>query len=122
MRIIMAVLMVLLIALQIQVWQERARLKGLEQRLAEQTTTNVELKARNDALFAEVQDLRVGLEAIEERARAELGLVGEEESFYLIVDPSVVGELQPSDSPGSSPSDASTTETQASADVAPSRP
>ena len=92
MRIIIAVLAVLLIALQIQVWQERSRLKSLDERLSEQIETNVELKARNDALFAEVQDLRIGLEAIEERARAELGLVGEGESFYLIVDPEIVGE------------------------------
>lgn len=97
MRIIMAVLVVLLIALQIQVWQERARLKSLDQRLQEQNETNVELKARNDALFAEVQDLRIGLEAIEERARAELGLVGEGETFYLIVDPEIVGESLPAD-------------------------
>lgn len=95
MRILIALLMVLLIALQVQVWQERSRLVGLEARLSEQIQTNTELKARNDALFAEVQDLRVGLEAIEERARAELGLVGEGETFYLIVDPNVVGALPP---------------------------
>jgi len=93
MRIIIAILLVLLIALQIQVWQERSRLQALDERLSEQVEANVALKNRNDALFAEVQDLRVGLEAIEERARAELGLVGEGESFYLIVDPDVVGEL-----------------------------
>lgn len=121
MRIIMAVLVVLLIALQIQVWQERARLKGLEARLAEQSATNIELKARNDALFGEVQDLRVGLEAIEERARAELGLVGEDESFYLIVDPSVVGELETSDAPDAKPSEASAA-TSAPADAAPPEP
>ncbi len=93
MRIIIAILVVLLIALQIQVWQERSRLQSLDARLSEQVEANVALKNRNDALFAEVQDLRVGLEAIEERARAELGLVGEGESFYLIVDPDAVGEL-----------------------------
>jgi hypothetical protein len=57
--------------------------------VAEQQQSNAELKARNDALFAEVQDLREGLDAIEERARSELGLVGEDESFYLIVDPEI---------------------------------
>lgn len=93
MRLIIAILVVLLIAVQIQVWQERSRLQSLEERLSEQVETNAALKNRNDALFAEVQDLRVGLEAIEERARAELGLVGEDESFYLIVDPDAVGEL-----------------------------
>ena len=98
MRIIIAILVVLLIALQIQVWQERSRLHSLDQRLSEQVEANEALKNRNDALFAEVQDLRVGLEAIEERARAELGLVGEDESFYLIVDPDAVGEWPISES------------------------
>ncbi len=93
MRIIVALLVVLLIALQIQVWQERSRLKALDERLSVQVETNEALKARNDALFAEVQDLRLGLDAIEERARAELGLVGENESFYLIVDPELAGEF-----------------------------
>jgi len=93
MRIIIAILVMLLIALQIQLWQERSRRQALDERLSEQVETNAALKNRNDALFAEVQDLRVGLEAIEERARAELGLVGEGESFYLIVDPDAVGEL-----------------------------
>lgn len=90
MRILMAVLVLMLVALQFQLWQERAQLQSLDERLSAQTQANIELKARNDALFAEVQDLREGLDAIEERARAELGLVGENESFYLIVDPALV--------------------------------
>ena len=87
MRIIVAVLVVLLVALQFQLWQEWQHVRELDARVAEQQQSNAELKARNDALFAEVQDLREGVDAIEERARSELGLVGEDESFYLIVDP-----------------------------------
>jgi cell division protein FtsB len=89
MRMIVAVLVVLLVALQFQLWQEWQHVRELDARVAEQQQTNAALEARNDALFAEVQDLREGVDAIEERARSELGLVGEDESFYLIVDPEI---------------------------------
>ncbi|MDR9453799.1 MAG: cell division protein FtsB [Wenzhouxiangella sp.] len=89
MRMIVAVLVVLLVALQFQLWQEWQHVRELDARVVEQQQRNAELKARNDALFAEVQDLREGVDAIEERARSELGLVGEDESFYLIVDPAL---------------------------------
>lgn len=89
MRTIVAVLVVLLVALQFQLWQEWQHVRELDARVAEQQQTNAALEARNDALFAEVQDLREGVDAIEERARSELGLVGEDESFYLIVDPAL---------------------------------
>jgi cell division protein FtsB len=88
MRTIVAVLVVLLVALQFQLWQEWQHVRELDARVAEQQQTNAALEARNDALFAEVQDLREGVDAIEERA-PELGLVGEDESFYLIVDPAL---------------------------------
>ncbi len=96
MRILMAVLVVLLVALQFQLWREWQHVRELDARLAEQQQSNAALKARNDALFAEVQDLREGLDAIEERARSELGLVGEDESFYLIVDPELAAENEAS--------------------------
>lgn len=89
MRTIVAVLVVLLVAVQFQLWQEWQHVRELDARVAEQQQTNAALEARNDALFAEVQDLREGVDAIEERARSELGLVGEDESFYLIVDPAL---------------------------------
>ena len=92
MRILVGLLVVLLIWMQWQLWHELAQVRTLNARLAEQLDTNTRLQDRNDALFAEVQDLREGLEAIEERARTELGLVGEGESFFLIVDPEAVGD------------------------------
>jgi cell division protein FtsB len=46
---------------------------------------NLNLQTRNQEMFAEIDDLRQGLDAIEERARHELGLVGEGETFYRII-------------------------------------
>lgn len=95
MRWVMAVLIALLVWMQFQLFQEIRQVRVLDERLEQQSEFNEALIARNDALFAEVQDLREGLDAIEERARAELGLVREGESFYLIVDPAVAGDLPP---------------------------
>ncbi|KMJ44782.1 MULTISPECIES: cell division protein FtsB [Xenorhabdus] len=50
-----------------------------------QEVDNLKLKARNDQLFAEIKDLKVGNEAIEERARNELGMIKPGESFYRMV-------------------------------------
>lgn len=87
MRIILATLLVILIVLQVQLWREYAEVRSLHEMVEQQQIENEELKRRNEALAAEVEDLRAGLEAIEERARSELGLIREGESFFLIVDP-----------------------------------
>jgi len=57
----------------------------LAQRVEEQAAENETLAQRNRELQAEVEDLRQGLEAIEERARSELGLIKENEEFYQVV-------------------------------------
>ncbi len=51
-----------------------------------QQTVNNELQERNQEMFAEIDDLRQGLDAIEERARHELGLIKQGETFYRIID------------------------------------
>jgi len=61
-------------------------LNMLEVELEEQRVTNQELEKRNDILQVEVVDLKNGVEAIEERARSKLGMIGKGETFYLIVD------------------------------------
>ena len=53
--------------------------------VAEQRSLNAELRARNDALDAEVINLKEGREAAEERARTDLGLIGPGETFYQVV-------------------------------------
>lgn len=94
MRFVLIVLALLLVLLQIQVWRQYARVVELEARVETQREENSELAARNDALAAEVTDLKSGLEAVEERARAELGLIREGEEFFLVVDPE---DLDPDD-------------------------
>ncbi|MDF0534544.1 cell division protein FtsB [Shewanella yunxiaonensis] len=57
----------------------------LDHQIAEQQQNNDELDARNQALKEEISDLRSGKEAIEERARNELGLIKKGETFYRVV-------------------------------------
>lgn len=58
----------------------------MERQLAAQEETNRKLQARNGALDAEVRDLKQGDEAIEERARNELGMIKEGEIFFHILE------------------------------------
>ena len=60
-------------------------MRRLEQRVEEQAEENEGLAQRNRELQAEVEDLRQGLGAVEERARSELGLIKENEEFYQVV-------------------------------------
>jgi cell division protein FtsB len=81
-------LAVLVIALQYPLWLGKGgwtRVWDLERSLALQRGTNAKLKARNDALDAEVRDLKQGTEAIEEHARLELGMIRRDEVFYQVV-------------------------------------
>ena len=78
----------LLLALQYPLWIGKGswlRVWELDRSLAQQRETNGKLKARNDALDAEVRDLKQGLEAVEERARLELGMIRKDEIFYQVV-------------------------------------
>ena len=59
----------------------------LEAQVANQERDNEGLQQRNDALAAEVKDLKEGQSAIEERARSELGMIKPGEKFYRVVDP-----------------------------------
>jgi cell division protein FtsB len=89
-RYVALILLILLIALEIKLWAGEGGMRDvwrLEQRLAEQKQQNVKLKQRNEALAAEVEDLKSGKDAIEERARSELGLIKPGETFYQIVEP-----------------------------------
>jgi len=90
MRIFTAILGVCLVLLQYRLWvsdQGMREIWRLDQALAAQTAANAEQRERNAQLLAEVADLKVGLTALEERARSELGMVGNSETFYQIVTP-----------------------------------
>lgn len=65
-------------------WPEVVRLSN---DVAAQQAENEQLATRNARLQAEVRDLKEGFAALEERARSDLGMIGEDESFYLIVPP-----------------------------------
>lgn len=58
----------------------------LQQHITQQLHKNQELQARNDALIAEVMDLKTGQAAVEERARLELGLIKPGETFYQLLE------------------------------------
>jgi cell division protein FtsB len=88
MRILLAVLLIVLLLLQYKLWLGEggfANVRRLEQRVAEQAEENKFLEQRNQELQAEVEDLRQGYDAIEERARSELGMIREDEEFYQVV-------------------------------------
>jgi len=87
MRIILIALLVILLLLQVQLWRQFSEMRTLRELVEQQRAENEELEKRNEALAAEVEDLRAGLDAVEERARSELGLIREGEAFFLIVDP-----------------------------------
>jgi cell division protein FtsB len=88
MRSLLAILIVILILLQLKMWFGEGGFRDvqrLQQRVAEQALENEALAQRNRQLQADVEDLRQGLEAIEERARSELGMIKEGEEFYQVV-------------------------------------
>ncbi len=90
MRWIGWLLLVLLLMLQYRLWVgdgSLAEVWDLYQQVEAQRDENQSLRERNQALEAEVQDLKQGLEAIEERAREELGMIKEGETFYQIIEP-----------------------------------
>ncbi|MCU7924747.1 MAG: cell division protein FtsB, partial [Candidatus Thiodiazotropha sp. (ex Dulcina madagascariensis)] len=85
MRIVIAILIVLLLFLQYRLWVGEgslAEVNNLEQEIKQLKQELVGLRERNSALQAEVEDLRSGQAAIEERARSELGMIKEGEIFY----------------------------------------
>ena len=90
MRILAAILATLLVALQWPLWFGKGswmRVRELDNQLAQVRDTNAKAKARNAALDAEVRDLKEGREAVEERARQELGMIKRDEMFYQLVKP-----------------------------------
>jgi len=90
MRVVNLILFVLLILLQIKLWLGEGgftEVARLETRVEGQRQQNDKLLQRNAELQAEVEDLRERLEAVEERARSELGLIKPAEQFYQVVPP-----------------------------------
>jgi cell division protein FtsB len=87
-RALLVILVLLLVALQLKMWFGEGGYRDVQRlalRVEEQARENETLAQRNRELQAEVEDLRQGLEAIEERARSELGLIKENEEFDQVV-------------------------------------
>ena len=91
-------LLLLLAGLQYKLWYGdggQAEVAALNAQVEAQRAENARLQARNDALVAEVADLKSGGEAVEERARSELGLVKPGETFYRVIDGDTAAPVQP---------------------------
>jgi cell division protein FtsB len=94
MRSLALTLSFLIVAIQYPLWFGKGgwlRVRQLDQQLEAQRASNDRLALRNAALNAEVLDLKTGLEAIEERARNELGMIKPDEIFFQVLDPNPAG-------------------------------
>lgn len=88
-RFLNLVLAFIIVLLQVRLWTGEGSLPEnwlLERQIKEQAVITERLAQRNAQLAAEVSDLRSGLDTIEERARYELGMVRENETFFLLID------------------------------------
>ena len=89
MKLVFVILLTLLIALQINIWIKKdgyKQMKEIENLIALQTIENENMAIRNNRLKEEIKDLKNGQDAIEEKARIDIGMIKEGEEFYLIND------------------------------------
>jgi len=90
-RLFLVVLLLLFLSLQYRLWVGQGSLADvsvLKQQIVEQEAELEHLRERNQRLLAEVNDLKQGLDAVEARARSELGMIREGETFYQVIEPS----------------------------------
>ena len=88
MRLLIIALVLLFMVLQYQFWFGKGSVVSawkMKDHIAVQQQKDKQLKQRNDAIGADIADLKSGNKAIEERARTELGMVKKGESFYQVV-------------------------------------
>lgn len=88
MKALIVLLVSLLALVQFRLWvgeESLAEVWRLRQAIEQQSAENVLFKSRNQRLEAEVRDLKNGLEAVEERARLELGMIRKDEIYFQIV-------------------------------------
>jgi cell division protein FtsB len=88
-RLLTLGLVVLIALIQYPLWLGKGswfRVWEVDQQIRAQRQANRQLQARNNALEAEVRDLKVGLDAIEERARSELGMIKQDEIFFQVLE------------------------------------
>ncbi len=86
-RTVALVLVLLLVGIHAQLWTGRGsigQVREMRRQLAEQQAANAQARQANERLAAEVQDLREGLDMVEERARSELGMVRQGEIYVQV--------------------------------------
>jgi cell division protein FtsB len=86
-RALAIIFALLIVALQYPMWLGKGgwlQVRELTRQVEAQRKVNEELKARNAALDADVRDLKTGFDAIEERARSELGMIKQDEIFFQL--------------------------------------
>ncbi len=101
MRLLGLVLLALILATQYPLWWGKGgwlSLRDLQAQVDSETEKNQALMARNNALQAEVQDLKTGISAVEERARSELNMIREGEYFVQVL-PGPTDPAQAADQP-----------------------
>ncbi|MCX7085964.1 MAG: cell division protein FtsB [Methylococcales bacterium] len=89
MKILLALVVLLIVLLQCRLWYGDGGIKEIEayqQQMDDLSKQVAEKSARNKALYAEVEDVRKGQEAIEERARYELGMIRDGETFFQVLE------------------------------------
>ena len=89
MKLLSLALAALILLIQYPLWLGKGswlRVWEVDRQIRSQRETNRQLQVRNAALDAEVQDLKAGLDAIEERARSELGMIKDTEIFFQVLD------------------------------------
>ena len=87
MKVLAGILVALILAIQYPLWLGKGgwlRVWDVDRQLEAQNAKNESLESRNGALAAEVKDLKQGTDAIEERARYELGMVKSDEVFFQL--------------------------------------
>ena len=104
MKILGGVLAALIVLIQVPLWLGKGgwlRVWEVDRQLDGQRARNLELQVRNRSLEAEVLDLKQGLDALEERARYELGMIKSDEVFFQIVEKGQ--DQRPASIPGTRP-------------------
>jgi cell division protein FtsB len=89
-RFLLALLLLIFLALQYRLWVGEgsyAEVSHLQQEIAKKKADLKRMEKENLELRAEIEDLKKGLEAIQERARSDLGMIKKDETYYQIVEP-----------------------------------
>ena len=90
MKWMLGILIILLAALQYRLWISEGSLADvnrLEREIKIQQADNSRLRERNRILAFEVEDLKTGLDSVEERARNDIGMIKKDETFFMILEP-----------------------------------